>query len=140
MRPHQLSSKHCPRPWRLLLSLGTIKGSGRAPRSGEEPFQHQQPGVQLRYIFATYYLHDDSELIRFDVYRLTDGELVYRHTSTYDEHGGFEQFVTGFPVKIEGTDVYGWPMRFVSDDSFYMLIPSDEMCRISDDEEVNPPS
>ncbi len=29
-------------------------------------------------------------------------------------------------------------MRFVSDDSFYMLIPSDEMCRISDDEEVNP--
>ena len=119
-------------PW------GTIKDLEELREVEKNHFNINNPVFNSRYIFATYYLHDDSELIRFDVYRLTDGELVYRHTSTYDEHGGFEQFVTGFPVKIEGTDVYGWPMRFVSDDSFYMLIPSDEMCRISDDEEVNP--
>lgn len=99
----------------------------------------QNPIFNSDYIFIRYDVRNDEvTTLYYDVYRLSDGELVYRRKLPLVGDYGLCQFYEGFPVELDGETVYGWPMGFVQDGCFYIIVASDEMARIKDTDEVNP--
>ncbi|MDE5554712.1 MAG: hypothetical protein K2J10_05965 [Muribaculaceae bacterium] len=99
----------------------------------------QNPIFNSDYIFARYDISSDGvTILYYDVYRLSDGELVYRRKLPLEGDYGLCQFYEGFPVEVDGETVYGWPMQFVQDGCFFIIVASDEMARIKDTDEVNP--
>lgn len=99
----------------------------------------QNPIFNSDYIFTRYIVRSEEvKTLYYDVYRLSDGELVYRRKLPLTGNYGLCQFFEGFPVEVDGQTVYGWPMEFVQDNCFYIIVASDEMARIKDTDEVNP--
>lgn len=98
----------------------------------------QFPIFNSDYIFARYnIISEEITTLYYDLYRLSDGELVYRRKLPLEGNYGLCQFFEGFPIELDNETVYGWPI-FVEDDCFFVLVASDEMARIKDTDEVNP--
>lgn len=101
----------------------------------------QAPIFNSDYIFARYTVIDldaKIQIVVYDIYSLANGELVYRRKLPLEGDYSLCQFFEGFPVEVDGETVYGWPMKFVEDGCFYIIVASDEMARIKDTDEVNP--
>ncbi len=96
------------------------------------------PIFNSRYLFASYSFDDDDNTMRYDVYDLDNGELIYRRTQQLGEDYSLCNTLEGIPVEIDGQTALGWPVEYVGDDSFYVIVASDEMARISDTDAINP--
>lgn len=99
------------------------------------------PVFNSRYCFVSYDLpaaDREDTYLRFDIYDLDSGDLVYRHTRDISHIKSLCPFFEGIPLEIDGETVYAWPTGYVVDDMFYALIGADEMAKISDTDLINP--
>ncbi|MDE6152565.1 MAG: 6-bladed beta-propeller [Muribaculaceae bacterium] len=102
-------------------------------------FYISTPVFNSRYMFATYTMKaEEPWVLYYDVYDIDNGELVYRHRLPLEGEYGLCQFFEGFPVELDSETVFGWPVNYVDDDAFYVIVATDELARIYDTDAINP--
>lgn len=102
-------------------------------------FYISTPIFNSRYLFASYTIEfEEPWVLYYDVYDIDSGDLVYRRRLPLEGNYGLCQFYEGIPVELDGETVYGWPIEYVDDDAFYVIISTDELTRIYDTDVVNP--
>lgn len=118
---------------------GSLEQREEVREAEKSHFSILGPVFNSRYFFARYSIYFDRPwVLHYDVYDLDNGELVYRHNLSLEGEYGMCQFFEGIPVELDGETVYGWPIEYVEDDAFYVIIASDELTRIYDTDAINP--
>lgn len=120
---------------KYLCDWGSLETFEEIQAAQEKYVRVTNPIFNERYAFARYNTGAD---LRFDIYDLGTGELVYRKSIERENINSADVFYAGVPVEIDGKQVFGWPLEYVENGSFYLIVSSDEMARISDTDEVNP--
>lgn len=124
---------------RYACDWGSFEDGQEVQEAEKSHFDILGPIFNSRYLFARYTIYFDSPwVVYYDVYDLDNGDLVYRHRLNLEGQYGMCQYYEGIPVELDGKTVYGWPIEYVENDEFYVVIAGDEMARISDSDEVNP--
>lgn len=96
------------------------------------------PVFNDRYAFDYYYREGDPRTVRFDLYDLKTGDLVYRRTVLITEENEMRLITEGFPVEVDGHTVYGNFLEYVRDNHFFVMVPMDELVDVYDTDEINP--
>ena len=130
----------------IALNLGKYGCDWGAIETNEELREARQSHINIQspifnsdYLFTRYTLENTTPRTEvYDVYSLADGELVYRRRLPLEGKYGVCQFYEGIPVELDGETVYSWPLSFVQDGCFFVIVASDEMARIKDTDEINP--
>lgn len=69
----------------------------------------------------------------FQVYRMSDGKLIYSKSLPLSQSG-----IQGYSVTVNGQERSAVLMDYADNDAFYFIIPSVEMSELSDTDECNP--